>query len=100
MGCSRNDKLRRRGVTDRWVRHGMRGRASNRKIKLTAQDQGIEILKQPEWHDFGPAFASDQLAKYRMPADYWMNLQSAHDRDLGRQPRPRRANSPFQLLPE
>ncbi len=23
----------------------------------------MEILKQPEWHDFGPTFASEQLAK-------------------------------------
>jgi hypothetical protein len=23
----------------------------------------MEILKQPEWHDFGPTFASEQLGK-------------------------------------
>lgn len=66
------------GVTDRWVRellnemkqrgdavvvHGLTGRASNRKIKTATQNQVIEFLRQPDWHDFGPTFASEQLAK-------------------------------------
>src|SRR3954452_1387760 len=66
------------GVSDRWIRkllermkrqgdgvvvHGLRGRASNRKIEATTQEQAIEILKRPDWHDFGPTFASEQLAK-------------------------------------
>src|ERR1035437_4276081 len=66
------------GVTDRWVRkllkrmkrqgdravvHGLRGRASNRRIATKVQAQAIELLKQPDWHDFGPTFASEQLAK-------------------------------------
>jgi hypothetical protein len=66
------------GVSDRWVRnllvpmktegdavvvHGLRGRASNRRIDVPTQARAIELLKQPEWHDFGPTFASEQLAK-------------------------------------
>jgi hypothetical protein len=66
------------GVSERWVRkllqrmkregdrvgvHGLGGRASNRKIAATVQAQVIKILKQPDWHDFGPTFASEQLAK-------------------------------------
>jgi|SRR5579864_59702 len=66
------------GVTDRWVRkllaqmdkkgdavvvHGLRGRASNRKIDQAVQHQAMKILQRPEWHDFGPTFASEQLAK-------------------------------------
>jgi transposase len=66
------------GVTERWVRrllvrmeevgdqvvlHGLRGRASNRRIAETWQAQALEILKQPAWHDFGPTFASEQLKK-------------------------------------
>jgi hypothetical protein len=66
------------GVSDRWVRkllrrmktegdevvvHGLRGRASNRKIAASVQTQAIHVLKQPEWHDFGPTFAREQLAK-------------------------------------
>jgi transposase len=68
----------RMGVSDRWVRkllrrmkgegdrvvvHGLRGRASNRKIAGKVQAQAIEIVKQPDWHDFGPTFAREQLAK-------------------------------------
>jgi transposase len=66
------------GVSDRWVRkllrrmktdgdgvvvHGLRGRASNRHIDPQMQARALILLKQPEWHDFGPTFASEQLAK-------------------------------------
>lgn len=66
------------GVSDRWVRkllarmktdgdgvvvHGLRGRSSNRRIDGQTQVRVVELLKQPEWHDFGPTFASEQLAK-------------------------------------
>ena len=66
------------GVSDRWVRkllkvmkkrgdgvvvHGLRGRASNRRIATQMQKRAIELLQQPDWHDFGPTFASEQLAK-------------------------------------
>ena len=75
---SQREAARRMGVTDRWVRkllkrmkrhgdgvvvHGLRGRASNRKIAIKMHAQAIELLKQPDWHDFGPTFASEQLAK-------------------------------------
>ena len=66
------------GVSDRWVRkllarmktegdavvvHGLRGRSSNRRIDEQVHVRVVELLKQPEWHDFGPTFASEQLAK-------------------------------------
>lgn len=66
------------GISERWVRkllrrmktegdsvvvHGLRGRASNRKLPAKTQQQGLSILKQPDWHDFGPTFAAQQLAK-------------------------------------
>jgi hypothetical protein len=66
------------GITDRWVRtllarmeeegdevvvHGLRGRPSNRRIDEAIQTKAVKYLKQPEWHDFGPTFASEQLAK-------------------------------------
>ena len=75
---SQRDAAKKMGVTDRWVRsllkrmkkqgdtvvvHGLRGRASNRKIAAKQQARAMEILKQPDWHDFGPTFASEQLAK-------------------------------------
>src|ERR1700675_2979164 len=75
---TQREAAERMGVSQRWVRkllkrmkregdgvvvHGLRGRASNRKIAPQLQAQAIEILKQPDWHDFGPTFASEQLAK-------------------------------------
>jgi hypothetical protein len=67
------------GVSDRWVRsllkrlardgdatvvHGLRGKPSNRKLSAETRRQALAILKQPEWHDFGPTFAAEQLAKH------------------------------------
>jgi transposase len=66
------------GVSERWVRkllrrmkkqgdavvvHGLRGRASNRKVPAKTQKQALVILREPDWHDFGPTFAAQQLAK-------------------------------------
>lgn len=66
------------GVTDRWVRrllvrmeavgdlvvvHGLRGRASNRRISEELHARALDIFKEPDWHDFGPTFASEQLDK-------------------------------------
>ena len=66
------------GVSDRWVRvllermkksgdgvvvHGLRGRASNRRLSAESREQALAILRQPDWHDFGPTFAAQQLAK-------------------------------------
>jgi hypothetical protein len=66
------------GVSDRWVRrllaemkekgdavvvHGLRGRPSNRRIDEKIRKRALEIVKSPEWHDFKPTFASEQLAK-------------------------------------
>src|ERR1039458_5093343 len=48
---------------DAVVVHGLRGRSSNRRIDQQTQARVVELLKQPEWYDFGPTFASQQLAK-------------------------------------
>jgi hypothetical protein len=95
------------GVSDRWVRkllarmqsdgdrvvvHGLRGRVSNRQIDAQTQARAIVLLKQPEWHDFGPTFASEQLAKRhsiegsKETVRGWMvaaGLWKAHPRKLG-----------------
>ena len=75
---SQREAAEKIGVSGRWVRkllkrmkqegdcvvvHGLRGRVSNRKIEAKIREQAIEILKQADWHDFGPTFASEQLAK-------------------------------------
>jgi hypothetical protein len=66
------------GITDRWVRslvaemkikgdavviHGLRGQHSNRRIDEEIRQRAMEIIRTPDWHDFGPTFASEQLAK-------------------------------------
>jgi transposase len=68
----------RMGVSERWVRkllrqlavkgdamvvHGLRGKESNRKTAAVTQAKAMELLQQPEWQDFGPTYASQQLAK-------------------------------------
>jgi transposase len=75
---SQREVAERMGVSQRWVRkllkrmkregdrvvvHGARGRPSNRKIASTTQAQAMALLQQPDWHDFGPRFACEQLAK-------------------------------------
>ena len=75
---TQREAAERMGVSERWVRkllqrmkregdrvvvHGLRGRASNRKIAAQVEARAMEILKQPDWHDFGPRFASEQLAQ-------------------------------------
>ncbi len=107
------------GVSDRWVRtlllrmktdgdavvvHGLRGRSSNRQIDAQTQARAIELLKQAEWHDFGPTFASEQLAKRhdicvsKETVRGWMvaaGLWKAQSRKLGETHfwRPRRSGS-------
>ena len=75
---TQREAAQRMGVSERWVRkllkgmpqqgdgvvvHGLRGRPSNHKIATAVRTRALEILKQPEWHDFGPTFASEQLRK-------------------------------------
>ena len=75
---SQREAAEKMGVSARWVRkllkrmpkqgdavvvHGLRGRPSNRKLSAKTQRQALAILKQPAWHDFGPTFAAEQLAK-------------------------------------
>ncbi len=75
---SQREAAQKMGVSDRWVRkllkrmvkqgdgvvvHGLRGSPSNRKLSAETQRQAVMFLKQPDWHDFGPTFASQQLAQ-------------------------------------
>jgi hypothetical protein len=75
---TQREAARKIGMSDRWVRtllkrmskqgdtvvvHGLRGRPSNRKLPAAKQRQALAILKQPDWHDFGPTFAAEQLAR-------------------------------------
>src|SRR6266478_2478922 len=98
---TQREAAQKMGVSDRWVRellkrmgkqgdavvvHGLRGKPSNRKLSAKTQRQALAILKHPDWHDFGPTFAAEQLAKrhqiqvgketlrgWMMDAGLWMN---------------------------
>ena len=74
------------GVAERWVRalqvemktkgdavviHGLRGRQSNRRIEDKIKAQALKIVKLPGWHDFGPKFATEQLAVARSAPPWW-----------------------------
>jgi len=75
---TQREAAERMGVTERWVRkllrrmkkqgdavvvHRLRGQVSNRKLPAKTQKQALAILGKPDWHDFGPTFAAEQLAK-------------------------------------
>jgi transposase len=73
---TQREAAERMGVSERWVRkllermkregdrvvvHGLRGRESNRKIPDATRQRALKALADPDWHDFGPTFASEQL---------------------------------------
>jgi transposase len=75
---SQREAAQKVGVSDRWVRkllqrmakqgdgvvgHGLRGRPSNRRLSAETKRQALTMLREPDWHDFGPTFAAEQLAK-------------------------------------
>jgi hypothetical protein len=54
---------------DAVIVHGLRGRPCNRKLPAETQRQAVTLLKQPDWHDFGPTVAIQQLAKRQPRTD-------------------------------
>jgi hypothetical protein len=58
-------RLRRRG--DGGLRHGLRGRASNRKTPEAVKQRAVELYRQKKqaklWHDYGPTLAAEELAE-------------------------------------
>ena len=69
------------GVSVRWVRkllvrwrargdvalrHGLRGRSSNRKTREAVKRRAVEVYRQNKqaklWHDYGPTLAAEELA--------------------------------------
>jgi transposase len=52
-----------KGHGDRGVIHGLRGRASNRKVSEADREKAVRILSQQEYRDFGPTLASEYLRK-------------------------------------
>jgi transposase len=58
-------RLRTRG--DGGLRHGLRGRASNRKTPEAVKRRAVELYRQKKqarlWHDYGPTLAAEELDK-------------------------------------
>jgi transposase InsO family protein len=48
---------------DKAVIHGLRGKASNRKIEASIERQAVKILSAPVYKGFGPTLAAEYLAK-------------------------------------
>src|SRR5215472_14626082 len=57
-------RMRARG--DGGLRHGLRGRASNRKTPEAVKRRAVELYRQKKqaklWHDYGPTLAAEELA--------------------------------------
>jgi Integrase core domain/Homeodomain-like domain len=62
-----------RTLLERWraqgdggLRHGLRGRPSNRKMPETVKRRAVELYRQNKqaklWHDYGPTLAAEELA--------------------------------------
>lgn len=54
---------RLRSIGDRAVIHGLRGRASNRRIEPKVERRAIAELSKPECCDFGPTYAAEHVNK-------------------------------------
>src|SRR6202050_1602397 len=59
--------LRLRAGGDAGLRHGLRGRRSNRKTSETVKQRAVELYGQKKqaklWHDYGPTLAVEELAE-------------------------------------
>jgi hypothetical protein len=58
-------RLRARG--DSGLRHGLRGRPSNRKTPEAVKRRAVELYREKKqaqlWHDYGPTLAAEELAE-------------------------------------
>src|SRR5258705_3953935 len=59
--------VRLRALVDGTLRHGLRGRPSNRKTPETVKRQVVELYREKRqaklWHDYGPTLAAEELAE-------------------------------------
>ena len=59
--------LRLRAGGDAGLRHGLRGRRSNRRTSETVKQRAVELYRQKKqaklWHDYGPTLAVEELAE-------------------------------------
>src|SRR3974377_1096114 len=52
-----------RGKGDQAAIHGLRGRASNRKLSAELEQRAVAILSDPLYRGFGPTLAAEYLHK-------------------------------------
>src|SRR4029077_2788598 len=59
--------VRWRARGDGALRHGLRGRRSNRKTPEAVKRQVVELYRKKKqaklWHDYGPTLAAEELAE-------------------------------------
>src|SRR5438128_9513702 len=59
--------VRLRAGGDAGLRHGLRGRQSNRKTSEAVKQRAVELYRQKKqarlWHDYGPTLAVEELAE-------------------------------------
>src|SRR5215472_9197183 len=59
--------VRQRTRGDGALRHGLRGRASNRKTPAGVKRRAVELYRKKKqaklWHDYGPTLAAEELAE-------------------------------------
>jgi hypothetical protein len=59
--------LRLRAGGDARLRHGLRGRRSNRRTSETVKKRAVELYREKKqaklWHDYGPTLAVEELAE-------------------------------------
>jgi Homeodomain-like domain len=59
--------VRQRARGDGALRHGLRGRASNRKTPEAVKRRAVELYRKKKqaklWHDYGPTLAAEELAE-------------------------------------
>ena len=59
--------VRLRAYGDSGLRHGLRGRPSNRKTPAAVKRRAVELYREKKqaklWHDYGPTLAAEELAE-------------------------------------
>ena len=59
--------VRWRAYGDSGLRHGLRGRPSNRKTPAAVKRRAVELYREKKqarlWHDYGPTLAAEELAE-------------------------------------
>lgn len=64
---------------DKAVVHGLRGKASNRKIEESTEKEAVRILSEPVYKGFGPTLACEYLRKKHATHGFFLENPRASD---------------------